>query len=113
MTQFDARRNRLTAKDAKDHEGIHYRVLLRPTSCPSWSSSFLRRTFIASAVKPPLESALPTTTPALAMHVGHIILLTSQISRRALSSVHSCAPIQSTPPCGDLPGSAQTLCDET
>jgi hypothetical protein len=40
----------------------------------------LRRIRTASAVRPPVETALPTTTPALAMHTGHIsILLTSSL----------------------------------
>src|ERR1700728_2039132 len=38
-----------------------------------FSPFFLRRTFATSAVNPPVETTLPTTTPALAKHAGHIL----------------------------------------
>src|SRR5579862_551563 len=37
-----------------------------------FSIFFLRKTFRTRAVTPPVETALPRTTPALAMHAGHI-----------------------------------------
>ena len=77
-----------------------------------FSPFFLRRTFTTSAVSPPVETALPNTTVALAIHAGHITPPTSRV-QPGPSGAGECDSNPGSRRSDTDPESHRTPCDET